>query len=182
MGKKAPYPERYWDQQYQRLAKESENLFRAVHEYRFQFWDGASIAEQSRLAKSLIAVLGNPYDYALSTFVDGLRKAMFRYKRAERYETLVRELREQTVCEVTQCTKRRKGIHRFELDYSNRLRRGLTGSVELYYCAMCNGRRWKLLDHCSICGQAMNQCGKPKTLDCGGDCKRCMDEAEGVTR
>jgi hypothetical protein len=30
---------------------------------------------------------------------------------------------------------------------------------------------------CGICGRALNQPGRPDTLDCGGDCRRCMAEA-----
>lgn len=177
MAKKAPDPERYWDYQYQQLKRISPTLFATLNELRFQHWDGASISERNWLAKSLVEVLGNPYDYAPGTFVDALRKAKFRLRSCERWETLVKEFRARLYCEFKPCIKRNKFRHNFKTD---KLRRGLTASIERRYCESCNSFRWVLLEHCGICKQAMDQLYKPKTLNCGGDCRRCMDEAEGV--
>jgi hypothetical protein len=35
--------------------------------------------------------------------------------------------------------------------------------------------------HCKLCGRALDQPGIPESLDCGGDCRGCMDEIEKET-
>lgn len=34
-------------------------------------------------------------------------------------------------------------------------------------------------NHCQICGVPLDQPDKPETLDCGGDCLKCMADVAG---
>lgn len=41
------------------------------------------------------------------------------------------------------------------------------------------GNEVALGPRCSICGRKLNVATDPKSLDCGGDCLACIEEAEG---
>lgn len=146
MASKAPNPDKYWDGLFAILpTKSGGQLLRELEEFRFAHWEASSIAYRTGLGKRLAAALDNPYSYATGTFVDGLRKAMFRHRRAARVEPFVLEMRARTAPDDKPCTKRRKGVHIFE---KMQTKTGLTGAVEMYHCRYCNSFQYKVVPLC----------------------------------
>lgn len=147
MTNKAPNPIEYWDGLYDLLSTVSSNgeLLRELQTFRLLSWDGASIAYRMSLGKRLSTLFGNPYNYAIGTFVDALRKAMIRRRQYERVEQMIKVLTEDSPGEYEPCTKRREGIHELKLEKTTR---GLTGIVEKYYCRHCNTFQYKVVQLC----------------------------------
>jgi hypothetical protein len=142
MAKKAPDPTAYWDGLYDLLPTKSDGrLYKELNSAQFRSWDGASIAENQSLGKRLSEALGNPYNYANSSFVSGLRDAMFRRRRYERVEQFIKTLKESSG-EYDPCTERRNLVHDLKLVKSER---GLTGIVERHFCKHCNSFQYKVL-------------------------------------
>jgi hypothetical protein len=71
----APNPRYYWRLQLERLEKLDAALYAEIDNFRVQPWDGRVIAYGTALGRQLIDLLGNPYDYAASTFLSQLRRA-----------------------------------------------------------------------------------------------------------
>jgi hypothetical protein len=82
--KKAPNPDAYWRAQADLLAQQNSDLYTRVCMYHFNKWSGPSIGEGRKLAKELVASLTNLHNYAESTYLTAIKKAIKQREREMR--------------------------------------------------------------------------------------------------
>lgn len=80
---------RYFEALRVRLAKEDPEFLREITEFQLDFWGGSAYTRQRAYGERLKTQLNITFDYAPSTLVANLRRAIFDRRRAERWATTV---------------------------------------------------------------------------------------------